>query len=63
MPHRTTIQPNRWTAPVSVVIPTLNEADRLPACLASVQWAGEVLVVDGGSTDGTREVARLHGAF
>lgn len=48
--------------PVTVVIPTLNEADRLPACLASVQWAAEILVVDAGSSDGTADVARAYGA-
>ncbi len=44
---------------VSVVIPTLNEVQRLPACLAGVQRQGysvrEVLVVDSQSQDGTRE--------
>jgi glycosyltransferase involved in cell wall biosynthesis len=48
--------------PVTVVIPTLNEADRLPGCLASVSWAAEVIVVDAGSTDGTPEIARAAGA-
>jgi glycosyltransferase involved in cell wall biosynthesis len=47
---------------VSVVIPALNEAGFLPECLDSVIQAlsgvgGEILVVDGGSTDGTREIA------
>ncbi len=47
---------------LTVVIPTLNEVDRLPACLASVQWAAEVIVADAGSTDGTQELARRCGA-
>ena len=49
---------------LAVVIPTLNEAgsigrvlDDIPASLAA-----EVLVVDGGSTDGTREIAASRGA-
>lgn len=50
------------TVPVTVVIPTLDEADRLPGCLASVAWAAEVIVVDAGSTDATRDVARAAGA-
>ncbi|MBU6366459.1 MAG: glycosyltransferase family 2 protein [Gemmatimonadetes bacterium] len=49
------------SVPVSVVIPTLNEVDRLGACLRSVGWAAEVLVVDGGSSDGTVAVAREAG--
>ncbi len=48
--------------PVSVVIPTLNEAAHIAGCICSVPWAGEVLVVDGGSTDGTRKVASEFGA-
>ena len=44
--------------PVTVVIPTLNEADRLAACLASVSWAAQVVVVDAGSADATREIGR-----
>lgn len=47
---------------VTVVIPTLNELDRLSACLDSVQWAAEVIVSDAGSTDGTQELARQRGA-
>jgi glycosyltransferase involved in cell wall biosynthesis len=40
-----------------------NEKDNLPACLASVRGlAGEVIVVDTGSTDGTQDIARSHGA-
>jgi glycosyltransferase involved in cell wall biosynthesis len=55
-------QPIPAPIPVSVVIPTLNEADRLPACLDSVRWAADVIVVDAGSSDATRDVARAHGA-
>jgi glycosyltransferase involved in cell wall biosynthesis len=43
---------------LSVLIPTKNEAENLPACLATVRWADEVVVVDSGSTDGTLEQAR-----
>jgi glycosyltransferase involved in cell wall biosynthesis len=49
--------------PISVVIPTLNEVDRLPGCLASVAWADEIIVADAGSTDGTCELARDFGAL
>ncbi len=50
--------------PVSVIIPALNEAAALPATLASLE-AGrylEVLLVDGGSSDGTMAAARSWGA-
>ena len=44
---------------VSIIIPTLNEAVRLPRTIASCRAAGpcEVIVVDGGSTDGTVDAA------
>lgn len=45
-------------ATVSVIVPTLNEAERLGACLTGLSRQGapliEVLVVDSGSTDGTQ---------
>lgn len=44
---------------ISVVIPALNEADNLPYILPPVaEAAGEVIVVDGHSTDGTSLVAQ-----
>ncbi len=53
---------------VSVVIPALDEADHIGACLRSLEAQGypghalEVLVADGGSTDRTRDIVRLHAA-
>jgi (heptosyl)LPS beta-1,4-glucosyltransferase len=47
---------------VSVTIITLNEAANIDACLETVKWADEVVVVDSGSTDGTPDRARAHGA-
>ncbi len=46
----------------SVVIPTLNAAHHLPACLERVSGAGEVIVADGGSGDGTIAIAETMGA-
>ena len=47
---------------LSVVIPTLNAAAILPACIGRLPGADEILVVDGGSRDSTVEMARAAGA-
>ncbi len=45
---------------VSVIIPTLNEAENLALVLPRLpRWVHEVIIVDGHSTDGTVEAARL----
>lgn len=48
--------------PLSVVVTTYDSADTLEACLGSVDWADEIVVLDSGSTDATAEIARRHGA-
>jgi rSAM/selenodomain-associated transferase 2 len=50
------------TTDLSVIIPTLNAAAALPATLALVAGVAEIIVVDGGSADGTRDQAALAGA-
>ncbi|WP_413721800.1 glycosyltransferase family 2 protein [Sodalis sp. RH23] len=47
---------------LSVVLITHNEAGLLPDCLASVQWADEIVVLDSSSTDSTRHIALQAGA-
>lgn len=50
---------------ITVIIPALNEAIRISATMANVRAclpAAEILVVDGGSIDATRELAALAGA-
>lgn len=47
---------------VAVCVVTLNEEENLERCLSSVAPCGEIVVVDSGSTDGTRAVAERFGA-
>jgi rSAM/selenodomain-associated transferase 2 len=47
---------------ISVVIPALNEEACLARAIRSVSADAEVIVVDGGSRDGTREIAARLGA-
>lgn len=51
-------------ARVAVVIPAWNEAEAIGPVVAEVlrEGVGEVIVADGGSTDGTPEAARAAGA-
>jgi glycosyltransferase involved in cell wall biosynthesis len=49
--------------PISAVTLTYNEQANLAPCLESLaEWAGELFVVDSGSTDGTRTIAERYGA-
>jgi glycosyltransferase involved in cell wall biosynthesis len=54
---------------LSVVMPCLNEAETLEACICKAQQAlreagisGEIIIADNGSTDGSREIAERLGA-
>ena len=52
----------RATEPaISVVIPALNEAESIGRTLEQLGSGLDVVVSDGGSTDGTVEIARSHG--
>jgi glycosyltransferase involved in cell wall biosynthesis len=50
---------------VSVIIPTFNEAEAIAAVIEEIpcEIAQEIIVADGGSSDGTREIAMAAGAF
>lgn len=48
---------------LSIALATYNEGENLERCLASVDgWAREIVVVDGGSTDKTLEIAKKYHA-
>ena len=47
---------------ISAIIITRNEEARIEKCLSSLAWADEIIVIDNGSTDTTREIAKDNGA-
>lgn len=47
---------------VSVMVFTLNEERHLPACLESLRWSDDAIVVDSYSTDRSREISVAAGA-
>ena len=50
---------------ISIIIPTINEANNLPLLLSDlsiIQKEGEILIVDCGSEDKTIDVANIYGA-
>jgi rSAM/selenodomain-associated transferase 2 len=51
-----------FMARVSVIIPAVDEEAAIAAAVLSVKDHAEVIVVDGGSRDGTRDVAAASGA-
>jgi len=57
------------TIELSIVMPCLNEAETLAVCIDKAQdylersgVVGEVIIADNGSTDGSQDIARAHGA-
>ena len=50
---------------ISVIIPTINEANNLPLLLSdlsTIQKKEEIIIVDGGSEDETINIANIYGA-
>jgi len=47
---------------ITVAIMVKNEAQDITDCLASINWANEIIVLDSGSTDGTQEICKKLGA-
>lgn len=50
-------------APISLQLLTWNSASTLESALASVPSCKEILILDGGSTDATPDIAKRHGAI
>ncbi len=52
------ISTQKKTSTISIIVPTLNEAENLPLLQAAAAEVAELIVVDGGSTDDTVNIAR-----
>lgn len=48
---------------ISALIIAKNEAEMIANCIKSVLWCNEIIVIDDGSTDETREIAESLGAI
>jgi glycosyltransferase involved in cell wall biosynthesis len=48
---------------LSVIIITKNEEAAIAACLESVAWADEIIVLDSASSDKTVDICKAHGAI
>jgi rSAM/selenodomain-associated transferase 2 len=61
--HRAAGSQTHRAATISVILPALNEADNLRGTLESLRTdpESEIIVVDGGSRDDTRSIARCEG--
>src|SRR4029079_5591743 len=58
-----TSETTRTAAKISACFITLNEADRIEACLKSLAFCDDIVVVDSGSTDGTADLSPPRGAL
>ncbi len=51
---------NKSREPISALVITYNEIDYIEKCMASIDFADEIIVVDSFSTDGTYEYLQKH---
>jgi glycosyltransferase involved in cell wall biosynthesis len=54
------LNPTERTVSVSAIVVCYNEEERIEACLESLRWCDEIIVVDSFSTDRTPEICRRY---
>jgi glycosyltransferase involved in cell wall biosynthesis len=60
MIHCFLIFENNFMASLTTIIITRNEASRIEACLRSIAWSDEIIVLDSGSTDNTVAICKQY---
>ena len=55
-------QSEAYRLPITAIIATKNEEANIARCLRSLVRVHRTVMIDSGSTDGTRSIARQHGA-
>jgi len=45
---------------ISAILITLNEEENIEKCLQSIAWVNEIIIVDSGSTDRTKEISKQY---
>jgi glycosyltransferase involved in cell wall biosynthesis len=60
--HESPLAPRSLISMISILIPTKNEEEGLPECLASVAWSDDIHIYDSYSTDRTADIALASGA-
>ena len=57
------LQNKSYPPKISAIITCYNEEENISACIESLDWCDEIIIVDSFSTDNTKSVALGNGKF